>query len=209
MPVLPSLSHFEVRIEDKITEALFTRAISEFHAEIIDCINNFRYRTVEHFFWLNTEMSWIGLWNSALRRAYGNGITALQEIVLYNENRKYVGRPDLLIAHVENNSVAHLLFEAKLSEWKGASKASKNSSLYDYTGITQQLIIYNSLLQKQMQIGNIRLVPIVFEWMRSKMAVQQALSYVQELNKDSTSSFKALISLNDSGILVHGTLIQQ
>jgi hypothetical protein len=173
---------------------------------------NPNYKDQSMFYWLLVEMSWLNLWNNAIIRKYGTRVSTLREISIYEGEKKYIGRPDLLVSLKEKDSHVHFLFEGKMDEWNGNWKPKDESAEMEkyYNDVYSQASKYKDHLSSGM-INNYQpyIVPITFEWMRSPQAIESAKEFFHDLHLDRQTQFCALYSHMNSGMWVYGKIFSQ
>ncbi len=184
----------------------FNVVFNELLNEIEACIKKFSIKNPEDIFKLCTEMSWIGLWNTAIVRYYGNDVATLREVSLYDEEDRYKGRPDLLVAVKIKGKEFCFLFEGKIYEFEKMQESDYVMS-EDYGLIEDQANSkYKEHFKNKTNIEKLFIVPIIFEWMQTKDAVNNAKKFLKENEneKDQHTQFCALYSIGGYGMWVYG-----
>lgn len=204
--------------EDKAPLQFIESALIALNEEISICMDHYSFHDIklhnyenQHtLFWLCTEMSWISLLNNAIIRKYGNLVSTLREISVHENEKGYVGRPDLLVSWKHYSRTYHFLFEGKMWEWKGSwNKTNEDDEMkIYYESILKQANKYKDHLANQIiKEYNPLIVTIAFDWMRTKEAVASAKTYFNnEASKDKQTTFHALYTWKDSGMWTYGKI---
>jgi hypothetical protein len=203
--------------EDKVPLDFIESILISLNDEINLCVNHFLFEKLkiknsedQHmFYWLGTEMSWIGLLNNAIVRRYGNSVCTLREITLHAHEKGLIGRPDLLVSYHHSSKIYHLLFEGKMNEWTGKwkPKSEDDEMKMFYDNIYNQSVKYKDTLVNEI-ITNYEpiIITIGFDWMRSKEAIEAARNYFVGEDKERQTEFCALYTIENSGMWAYGKI---
>lgn len=146
----------------------------------------------------NIERSWIGIFDNAVIRAYGDNVATLEEFSEVIGVKRY-GRADYFVRFKEK---IDLLFEAKHYEERGGSNSKMND---EYKAIIDQARKYHK--HDRGYKDETYFVALLFGWIRKNSVLDKAMKYsYNDIHNKAVDncSFAALYSYDEHGIWVYG-----
>ena len=177
--------------------------------EELDMLCRQMYKGKEADMFSLIERTYIGLLNNAIVRFYGEKVTTLQEFSVWKD-KKLVGRADLLVRIKFDTNIVYFLFEGKQREFDG--KEYLNNELESFFGgFENQARKYYDAEQDDYD-EQVFIVPIVFEWIRTKKKLSQVLNWEKD-EDDGHTDFYSVFHSNfegddNSGLMVYGKVVQ-
>lgn len=152
------------------------------------------------------ERAWVGTLNNAIIRAFPEDAVTLQEFAVYDNNKKIVGRSDLLVHWTDRKKKEfYLLFEAKChEELNGSTFFSNNEKNID---VINQAGRYYDAEAKYYNGKNVYLISIVFAWLRKNKILDKAKEYMNLIkSEEAPVHFCRLYHEKHEGMWVYGNI---
>lgn len=184
----------------------FERIFHELHKELERLLETFhKNEKLKRYVFALNEATWVGLFNNAIIRSFGENVTTLQEMGIYEE-KKFYGRVDFLVhwKSSENAEPIHFIFEAKQNEEQNSKTILNDSSAY-LENIQKQGEGYYNANKLYYKNDRVFIVPIVWGWIRKKGLIEEALKYKGFKSEiDEHIDFCSLYYEGSNGVWVYG-----
>jgi len=144
------------------------------------------------------ERTWLGIFNNALIKFYGDDITTLQEFTIWDNNRA-TGRLDFLLRWNETN----ILIEGKNYEYKKNAWEKWDDEVF-YDVIAEKVNKKYFGPEKDLYSGKTFGMILCFDWIR-KGNLNEAIHSFESLKMENgKTDFCVLFKNNIQGVLVYG-----